>query len=224
MGNKWLSRIPLRLVPPLILSVLSIGLYIGRVLATDRMYLGFMNWNLFLAWLPLLFAWSLSRVLTRYRWLSWRPQILTFLWLIFLPNSFYMVTDFIHVAPDEDLSMLYDIVLVLSFALSGLILGCMSIYMVHAELKRRSGRRQLYSLLGGAILLSSFAIYLGRQLDYNSWDLVFNPGGILLDTLVRLSDPLAHGSMYTTTLLFFVFISGVYSTYYFVRGRIKANR
>lgn len=221
---KILKAFPAWLIPPVVLSLASVLVYIGRVLATDRLYLGFMNWNLFLAWLPLGLAWLLSRSLKQQRWLSWQPLLLTVLWLLFLPNSFYMVTDFIHLAPDEDISMLYDIVLILGYALSGLLLGSMSIYLVHAELKKRADRRTLYGLMGVAFLLSSFAIYLGRYLGHNSWDVLTNPFGIMLDMVDGLTNPGEHAGMFTTTLLFFVFTSVVYAGYYFTRGRLKSNR
>ncbi len=216
--------IPAWLMPPLLLSALSVVIYSGRVLATGRIHLAFMNWNLFLAWLPLLWAWWLVRILDKKSWQSWQAIALTLLWLLFLPNSFYMVTDFIHLAPDDEVSLLYDVVLIMNFALSGILLGCMSVYMVHAELKKRAARRNLYGLLGAAFLLSSFAIYLGRYLGYNSWDVLANPFGIVVDLIEGIANPSSHSGMYTTTLLFFVFISVVYGAFYTLRGRLKSAK
>lgn len=210
------------LIAPFILTVLSVGLYWGRVVATGTSHLAFLNWNLGLAWLPVLFAWWLSRTLKTQRWFSPNAIILTLLWLIFLPNSFYIVTDFIHLQPHSGVSLLYDVMLIMSFALTGILLGCMSVFIVHRDLAKRLSKRRVLDVLGSVFLLSSFAIYLGRNLGYNSWDLLANPFGILFDVTDRIASPDAYGSMYSTTLLFFVFISAVYASFYNVRGRLKA--
>lgn len=222
MGSK--SALPGWISPLILLPALSIVLYLGRVIATDRVHFGFMIWNLLLACLPLVFARWLREVLKTRKWFTWLPLLLTLLWLLFLPNSFYLVTDFIHLARDEDISLLYDVVLIQAFALSGLVLGCNSTYIVHTEVKKRSAKKQQYGLIGVAFLLSAFAIYLGRYLEYNSWDVLANPFGIVFDMFIGLANPSKYSGMYTTTLLFFVFISAVYGSYYVLRERTKPNR
>ena len=80
-------------------SVLLLAL--RRVVAGHSAY-GFLHWNLFLAWLPFWFALALYLVHRGSR--TSRPRfgllyILGFLWLLFFPNSPYIVTDFVHLAP-----------------------------------------------------------------------------------------------------------------------------
>jgi uncharacterized membrane protein len=58
--------------------------------------------------------------------------------------------------------------------------------------------------------LSSFAIYLGRDLRWNSWDVLVNPAGFLFYLSERVIDPMDHPEAFTTTLMFFVFLAGVY--------------
>lgn len=214
--------LPTWLIPPFVLTLLSVGLYWGRVFATGTGHLAFLNWNLILAWLPLWFAWWLASTLKTRRWYSANAVILTLFWLMFLPNSFYIVTDFIHLKPGTGISLLYDVILIMSFTLTGLLLGCMSVFILHKELIRRVSKRRVLDILGSVFLLSGFAIYLGRNLGYNSWDLLANPFGILLDVSDRIASPDVYGSMYSTTLLFFVFISAVYAAFYNLRGRLKS--
>src|SRR5260221_2598474 len=52
--------------------------------------------NVILAWIPFGLAIWLQRTLQRKRWSSWQALALSAAWLAFLPNSFYMVSDFIH--------------------------------------------------------------------------------------------------------------------------------
>lgn len=209
------------LMPPLILSVLSIVLFAGRVAATGSARLSFLNWNLMLAWLPLLFSWWLSYTLKRQRWLSLNGLVLSLFWLLFLPNSFYIVTDFIHLSETEGVSLVYDAVMIMSFALAGLALGCISAGIVHGELTKRLSRRRALDIIGSTFLISALAIYLGRTLGYNSWDILANPFGLFMDVVERLVNPVAYGGMYSMTLLFFVYISAVYAAYYHLRKGLK---
>lgn len=209
------------LMPPLILSVLSIGLFAGRITATGSARLSFLNWNLMLAWLPLLFSWWLSYTLKRQRWLSLNGLVLSLFWLLFLPNSFYIVTDFIHLSETEGVSLVYDAVMIMSFALAGLALGCISAGIVHGELTKRLSRRRALDIIGSTFLISALAIYLGRTLGYNSWDILANPFGLFMDVVERLVNPVAYGGMYSMTLLFFVYISAVYAAYYHLRKGLK---
>lgn len=168
--------------------------------------------------------WWLRSLLYTTPWSRFGPVALTALWLLFLPNSFYLVTDLIHLEPSTSISYLYDMVMLTSFVLTGVIVGMMSIYLMHMALRRRLGPRGVYITLGAVFLLSSLGIYFGRFLGWNSWDIVVNPVGLLLDVGDRLVYPTQHQNTYTTTLLFFVFISGAYSSFYWSVKSLKSAR
>ncbi|MDB5161253.1 MAG: hypothetical protein JWO96_633 [Candidatus Saccharibacteria bacterium] len=203
-----------------LLSLLCLGLLAFRIVSTGKFQYLFIPGNLALAWASLIFAWLLGHQLKKYRWKSWQNIILTVLWLIFLPNSWYVLTDLIHVYPSGQISQLYDIALVGSLVLSGFFLGFTSLYLVHRELIKRLSDRQAAMIVGGVILLSSFAIYLGRILRWNSWDIIKNPGGLILNISDRIVDPFAHVSSFTVTALFFVTLSVMYLSFWvFVQPR-----
>lgn len=163
-----------------------------------------------MAWLPLGLALALGKVLRRKLWSSWEALLYTLLWLCFLPNSFYMISDFIHIQEVSRVDLLYDVVMFSSFIINGVILGFLSLYWVHQELLKRVARRNAHIVIGGVLLICSFAIYLGRDLRWNSWDILVNPGGILVDVSDRFLHPIAYSQAYTTTLTFFVLISSLY--------------
>ncbi|HSX23761.1 MAG TPA: DUF1361 domain-containing protein, partial [Candidatus Saccharimonadales bacterium] len=58
--------------------------------------------------------------------------------------------------------------------------------------------------------LISFAIYLGRSLRWNTWDLLVNPAGLLFDISERVLHPLSHPQVFVTTLTFFVLLTSIY--------------
>lgn len=193
-----------------LLSILSLGLFIIRVAFTGVTNFLFVPENLLLTWLGLIISWVLVEQLKTQSWLSWRNILLSVLWIFFLPNSWYVLTDFIHVFPTGEISQLYDIVLVSTLVLVGFTVGFTSLYMVHRELQKRLSLRESTAAAAAIILLSSFAIYLGRDLRWNSWDVIKNPSGIILNVSDRIIDPLGYPRSLNVTGLFFVLLSTLY--------------
>lgn len=200
-----------RLIYALLLSnVVSLGLFGLRVFATDNTQYWFLFWNLLLAWVPVLIAWQLMRTLQTRSWKEPFPMLLTLLWLGFLPNSFYLMSDLIHLQNTGDIGLLFDTVLFLSCIWNGLIAGMLSLVWVHRAILGRRSPRRAYVLITVVLMLTSFAIYLGRSLRWNTWDLLVNPAGLLFDVSERVINPLAHPQVLVTTTTFFVLLSSMY--------------
>jgi len=195
-------------------STVSVGLLAGRIIATQTYTYGFLAWNLALAWLPVLVAWWLLARLDRGRWQQWANLILTALWLVFLPNTFYIASDMIHLRSTGDISMLYDVTMFISFVFNGFVLGYVSLYGVHARLRRSLGRSGAHVIVGLVLLLCSFAIYLGRYLRWNSWDIILNPFGLIFDVSEPFVNPSSHPQVFTTTLMFFILLASMYVVSY----------
>ena len=123
------------------LSVASGGLFLAGAQSNNSMEFGYLLWNLFLAWLPLIAALWLHKVLKNNLWSSWPALILSFLWIGFLPNSFYMISDFIHIQDSPRVDLLFDVVMFSSFIFNGVILGFLSLYIIHINLLQRLTRR-----------------------------------------------------------------------------------
>lgn len=194
----------------LALTLFSFILTVTRfVLAVNYDY-WFLVWNLILAWIPLVAAWYLYLRTAKFG-LVWSKAntILFIIWLLFLPNAFYIFTDFIHLYRYSGVPLMYDIVLISTYSLAGLILGFTSLMMVHKRAVQRFGK-QGHWLPVGALLASGFAIYLGRELRWNSWDVIFNPFGILFDISERFLNPTEYSLTFATTILFFGFLGLTY--------------
>ena len=193
----------------ILLSVFALGLSMYRYLSSSTIRYWFLVWNLFLAWLPVIFAWLLYRRTPKGLYWSW-PNFGWFaLWLLFLPNAFYLISDFVHLRRTGEVSLMFDVVLIGTYALAGLALGYTSLFMMHVRAIQRFGKRA-HLLVAVALLLSGFAIYLGRYLRWNSWDIVTNPFGLLFDVSDSIVNPSEHILTFTTTLLFFTFLSVIY--------------
>src|SRR5262249_42940218 len=107
-------------------------------------------------------------------------------------------------------NIVLDAVTFASFAITGLLLGFISLYLVHQELHKRLGSMRAWAWVVAVLLTSSFAIYLGRDLRMNSWNILTNPAGILVDVSDPIANPGEHGLAFTTTLTFFVFLATFY--------------
>lgn len=212
-------RIPRRFVPFIVaLTVtngISVLLFLVRVIGSDSFRYWFLLWNLFLAWVPLLFASLLVYYgIRKNPWRHWHNVVLTVLWLSFLPNSFYLVSDLIHLQSTGEINILFDAVMFFSLICNGCIAGYISVYMVHKELLRRTTSKVSHAVVGSIFLASGFAIYLGRTLRWNSWDLVANPAGVLFDVSEGIVNPLAHPQIIVTTGTFFLLLSAFYAVLY----------
>ncbi|MFQ5421791.1 MAG: DUF1361 domain-containing protein, partial [Anaerolineae bacterium] len=163
----------------------SVALLAARVTLTGRITYAFLVWNLILAWAPLLFAWLASAVWEK------RPYALAFLffWLLFFPNAPYIVTDFIHLRWSYGVPRWFDVALIGSFAATGMALGVFSLRLLQNRIAASYGRAAGRWFVLTAVGLSSYGIYLGRFLRWNSWDLFANPLALLQDVAHSLTMP-----------------------------------
>lgn len=102
-------------------------------------------------------------------------------WLLFLPNSAYLITElnFSHRKQDEAVPLWYDIVLVLSLALSGVLntlLNTLLVQTLYVLLRYPNDDQPLqrldpWLLVLAVLVLVAFGMYLGRYLRFNTWDI-----------------------------------------------------
>lgn len=209
--NVWVRN---PLFTPVVLSMLSVALLSYRVVANSSTRLSFMVWNLVLAWVPLMLALWLRQSLKLRRWQSAQNMALSAAWLLFLPNSFYLITDLIHIRSSALNTLLFDSVLLMMFALTGMVLGCLSLYVIHLELLKRRSVQRSWVLVAGIVLLSSIAMYMGRYVGWNSWDIVVRPQYILLDLSERLTEAKLMETTAGTVLLLFVCVLVIYGVFF----------
>ena len=199
-------------MPMLALSFASaacVALVVARIVSTGNLRFSFLVWNLFLAWLPLLFALLASENYQTASAHNWRFASLAGAWLLFFPNSPYIFTDLIHLTTRYYGHIWVDLMLVLLCALTGLVLGFVSLYLMQSVVERMFGRPASWLFIAVVAALSGFGIYLGRFLRFNSWDVLFRPAQLYRGIGNWVADPLADRNSLAFTLLFatFVFIA-----------------
>lgn len=162
---------------------MALGLLAARMLMAAGY--GFLAWNLFLAWIPLLLAVAVVKASRSGRRLSLAPLLV--LWLLFFPNAPYVVTDFVHLRDIGGMPRWYDVIMLASFAAAALALGFVSLYLVQDLVRAKLGDEWSWVGALAVIALSGVGIYLGRVVKLNSWDLL-DPG--------RLHAALAAGDVW----------------------------
>lgn len=195
-------------------SIVCVVLVAARIIWTGRMVYGFLVWNLVLAWLPLAFA---LLACDEYRGESkpnWRFRGLGAAWLLFFPNAPYICTDLIHLTSRFYGHFWVDLMLILCCALTGLILGFVSLYLMQAVVMRALGRAASWLFIAGVAALSGFGIYLGRFLRFNSWDVLFKPLELYRGIGQWVADPFNHPTSYAFPALFATFLFITYLMLY----------
>ena len=108
----------------------------------------------------------------------------------------------------------FDVVLVTAFAWTGLLLGFTSLFLVHTVARAVAGSRAGWTIVLAAIALSSFGIYLGRFLRWNSWDFLVQPTVLAASIGDHLTDPLATTKLLGMTVLLAGFLTAGYLALY----------
>lgn len=193
----------------LIASAAALGLYLLRFAFTGDVMFGFMAWNLVLSLLALLAA--VTCVMSAGAKQNKQAIVAGIIWLFLLPNTFYMLTDFIHVKDAGDITVMFDIVMVGLFAMNGFLHGLLSLYLMHRLILKKVSPGRAMIGLGVVILLASFAVDMGRYLRWNSWDVLLHPADLLVDVSDTLLHPLTYDRSYLITGVFFVTITSLYA-------------
>src|SRR6266511_251150 len=196
-----------------ILSLFVVAMIAFRILYTHTSEHSAIAWNLLLAWIPFALALIVyERARAGVSTLSLVAA--TMLWLLFLPNAPYIVTDLKHVGRGGGVPVLYDVLLLSAAAWTGLLLGLTSLFLMHAVARRLVGAVNAWALVVGVLALSSFGIYLGRVQRWNSWDVFVRPGSLLGEIASGLLHPLSHPRPIAVTILFTSFLLASYLVFY----------
>lgn len=160
-----------------------------RMLYTGKLLFVFLAWNLFLAFIP----YALSKRMGRSHKTN-RSQFLfqMVLWVLFVPNSFYILTDLFHLDMNQDVPLWYDLAMLLAFAWTGLLLGIVSVRHIEKLFEKQFNKKADLLFIAPVMLLNAFGIYLGRYLRFNSWDLFTNPFQLSRDILYLFIHPLRN--------------------------------
>ena len=106
----------------LLSSAFSCLLLFARMIVTGSIEYIFLPWNLFLAFVP---YWITQWITTNISIIEnkWKLLLACAIWLLFMPNSFYIITDLFHLTHVDSAPKWFDLLLIFSFAWNGIIAG-----------------------------------------------------------------------------------------------------
>ncbi|MEW4922940.1 DUF1361 domain-containing protein [Algibacter sp. 2305UL17-15] len=182
----------------------SIVLLMVRMKLTHSFFYLFLVWNLFLAAIPFAITTYLVSLpkLNKFVLALWFS-----VWLLFLPNAPYIVTDLLHLKISNTSFLWLDILVVLSFAFNGLILFFISLKDMKAILASFISKAKTDYLTTFIFFLTGFGVYLGRFLRYNSWEILSNPKYLFVDITTIVLQPFSNQEAWLFTILFGAFLS-----------------
>jgi len=188
-------------------------LLLARMIATDSLAYLFLPWNLFLAFVP---YWITRWMTGNISIIENKVKLVIVLaaWLLFIPNSFYIITDFFHLSNPGfgSAPKWFDLLLIFSFAWNGIICGVISLRRVEIIIALVSGKGFSILLVLGVMWLSAFGIYIGRFLRYNSWDVITDPFSLSGEIINMVIHPFENSYAWGMTLCYSVFMTLVYFT------------
>lgn len=199
-------------------SILCFCMSVFRVYVTGSGKFLFLNWNLFLAFVP----WATTLLVANHPTLSRQKRIvlpILAMWLLFFPNSPYIFTDLLHLRYSSSATAWYDMGLILCFAWTGLIYGFMSLFELEKLLANLMSKRWIPIVSTVLLFVTGFGVYLGRFLRWNSWDILSHPEGLAYDIIQRIVDPFSHPRTWGMTLLIGLFLNMIYWSLAVIRKR-----
>ena len=176
---------------------------------TESIYYLFLIWNLILAIIPYL----ITKVILsskRIRSNVFLLFIAISLWLVTFPNAPYIITDLLHIKGGSSMPGWFDLILVLSYAWTALLIGIISLNNIENILRSHFKNVMVNILVFSFLVLTSFGVYIGRYLRWNSWDIIRYPYQLINDIFVRILNPMEHLDTWFLTFVFAVFLNMVY--------------
>jgi len=183
----------------------------------SMMYL-FLNWNLFLAFIPWVVS-TLIMINPNLHRVKGVLAILLAVWLLFFPNAPYILTDLFHLHIKSKAPIWFDLGLVLCFAWTGLSYGVISLMDIENLLSKNFRWLTVKCIITVLLFIASFGIYLGRYLRWNSWDILDEPLGLMYDIGNRIINPFSYPRTWGMTILFGVLLNMMYWTIKLIREK-----
>lgn len=174
----------------LLSCLFSILLVSFRIIYTGRLLFSFLVWNLFLAFIPYFISRRLMKHLYNKR--RWVFLVSVFMWLLFIPNAFYIITDLFHLDMNVGMPLWFDLALLLSFAWNGLLLGIVSVRQMEKLFESFYSNRFDLLFVYPVMMLNALGVFIGRYLRFNSWDIVTNPFQLIQDIIYLFIHPVRY--------------------------------
>ncbi|MDP8214190.1 MAG: DUF1361 domain-containing protein [Candidatus Euphemobacter frigidus] len=160
-------------------------------------------WNIFLALVPailgayILKRWSSRPLRDLSRGNSIRLGALLLLWLLFFPNSIYLITEarkILVYAPqglpyNASVEYIWKVFMIFTYSLFGWIGFAISLGQIRRFIARVAGKTWSVAITVGLVPLGTLGTFLGLFNRWNIWEAATHPAFIVRDAIDHLTDP-----------------------------------
>jgi uncharacterized membrane protein len=193
----------------LLCIMFSMGLMVFRMFYTGHLLFVFLVWNLLLAYVPFVIS---KRMTLQPPKRKWTFLLAAFTWLLFIPNSFYIITDLFHLDMNESVPLWYDLALLLSFAWTGLLFGILSVRQMEKLFEKTFNRKLDLFFIFPVMALNGFGVFVGRYLRFNSWDVITSPLQLINDIVYLFIHPIRNRFDWSMIVCYTVLLTLIYYT------------
>lgn len=206
-----------------LMYVLCAMMYAVRVVHAGELKYWWIPANLVLAWFPFVLAVLTQALYAGFR--TGRPLAVfaAGLWLLFLPNAPYVVTDLQHYRPTPLVPGWYDGAMLGAFVTTGVLSSVVSLYIMQSVVAGATNTVFSWVFVLGVLPLCGFGIYLGRVLRWHSWHVITAPVALLRDVIDVLRYPALHSEAYYMTAVFAALFAATYTLFYSFAAGISSQ-
>lgn len=182
-------------------SLLCMALLALRASLTNTIRLGFIPFNLILAFLPMVFLLLMER--TRRRW---HFVLCSVLWFLFFPNAPYMLTDLVHFDRRLGPASWIDLLALLAAAWAALLGGMITLRFMQNQVRARFNPAMAHGFVFAMLFLTSVGIYIGRFLRFHSVHAFLKPLTVMKETAAQFLPPAGDEMAWPFTLAVFALL------------------
>jgi uncharacterized membrane protein len=203
------------------LGLFCFGVLLYRCIFTWNLHYTFLLWNLLIAFVPYI----VSKQLLKCKELNIKAILLLFIWMLFFPVCIYLFTDIVQMHSSDTFYFLYDALLFLSFAFTGLLPGLISLRQIETFLTKHAPGFFVKVSVLFFIFLSSYSICLVRFLHLKSWNIVIDFKKMFHASEKDILYPADHVRIWLSIFVLVLLIDALYAgfkkLYYFKRPIFK---
>jgi uncharacterized membrane protein len=178
-----------------------------RMLIHSSFHFGFLVWNILLAYIPLAISHGIQKIEDPKRAY---PYVM--LWLLFYPNSAYLITDIVHLDVRTSPDFWLDLVILFGAAMIGMVIAVRSLARMEAWYSQYLSPLCSGAATIGVLMLSGYGIYLGRVERWNSWDILFSTGDLIGNVAYQFFHPFEYMEVWLLSTLFATALGMAYLT------------
>lgn len=134
-----------------------------------------------------------------------------------------MITDYTHLFDTPRADYNFDALMFTMIIMTSVAIGLFSLVLVHHQLRERIPAVSADRTIAAILFLCGVAIYVGRELRWNTWDLLFNPAGLLFDLSEIVLRPWEQTRLLTISLAYFAGLGLVYFSTWRIAVLIKKS-